>query len=50
MSKKSKIKVTTQEFLDIAEIKEDTIVLKDGTIRVLLLISSINFALKSEDE
>ncbi|MCD4694266.1 hypothetical protein K8R62_02825 [bacterium] len=50
MSKKKKIKVATQEFLDIAEIKENIIVLKDGTIRALLLISSINFALKSEDE
>lgn len=41
---------STQRFLDIAEIKEDVVVLKDGTLRAVLLVSSINFALKSEDE
>ncbi len=40
----------TQQYLDIAEIKDDTVVLKDGTLRAVLLASSINFALKSEDE
>lgn len=40
----------TQRFLDIAEIREDTVILKDGTLRAVLMISSINFALKSEDE
>ena len=44
------IKVTTQKYLDIAEIRNDTVVLKDGTLRAVLLVSSINFALKSEDE
>lgn len=47
---KNKISVSTQQYLDIAEIKEDTIVMKDGTLRAVLLVSSINFALKSEDE
>jgi hypothetical protein len=42
--------VSTQQYLDIAEIKDNTIVLKDGTLRAVLLVSSINFALKSEDE
>lgn len=41
---------STQRFLDIAEIKDNTIVMKDGTLRAVLLVSSINFALKSEDE
>ncbi|MFH1175588.1 MAG: hypothetical protein V1698_02610 [bacterium] len=41
---------STQKYLDIAEIKEDVVVLKDGTMRAILLVSSINFALKSEDE
>ena len=41
---------STQHFLDITEIREDVVVLKDGTLRAVLLISSINFALKSEDE
>lgn len=49
LAKKS-IKQSTQLFLDIAEIKNDTVVLKDGTLRAVLLVSSINFALKSEDE
>ncbi len=44
------IGVTTQKYLDILEMKEDTVVLRDGTIRAVLLVSSINFALKSEDE
>ncbi len=41
---------STQRYLDIAEIKEDVVVMKDGTMRAVLLVSSINFALKSEDE
>ena len=40
----------TQHFLDIAEIKDDCVVLKDGTLRSVLLVSSINFALKAEEE
>lgn len=46
----NKISSSTQDFLDIAEIKENTVVMKDGTLRAVLLASSINFALKSEDE
>ncbi|MCI0479188.1 hypothetical protein L0Y59_01450 [Candidatus Uhrbacteria bacterium] len=42
--------VPSQRFLDIAEIKEDVVVMKDGTIRAVLIVSSINFALKSVDE
>lgn len=41
---------STQEFLEIKEIKEGVLVLKDTTIRGVLLASSQNFALKSEDE
>jgi len=41
---------SSQNFLDIAEIKQDTLVLKDGSLRAVLLCSSINFSLKSEDE
>lgn len=47
---KNKVGVSTQQYLDIAEIKDDTVVMKDGTLRAVLLVSSINFALKSEDE
>lgn len=40
----------TQRYLDIAEIREDMVILKDGTVRGVLLVSSINFALKSQEE
>jgi hypothetical protein len=46
----SKPGVPTQRFLDIAEIREDAVIMKDGTLRAVLLVSSINFALKSVDE
>jgi len=41
---------STQKYLDIAEIKEDVVILKDGTMRAVLLVSSVNFLLKSEEE
>ncbi|MDD2684440.1 MAG: hypothetical protein PHY21_10020, partial [Candidatus Cloacimonetes bacterium] len=47
---KNKISFSTQQYLNIAEIKDNTVVLKDGTLRAVLLVSSINFALKSEEE
>jgi hypothetical protein len=47
---KPKVGPPTQRFLDIAEIREDAVVMKDGTLRGVLMVSSINFALKSEDE
>jgi len=46
----NKISRSTQQYLDIAEIKDNTVVMKDGTSRAVILVSSINFALKSEDE
>ncbi len=48
--KAAKAGVSTRSRLDIAEIREDSVILKDGTLRAVLLVSSINFALKSEDE
>lgn len=47
---KNKVSASTQEYLDIAEIRENTVIMRDGTLRVVILTSSINFALKSEDE
>lgn len=47
--KKSTLPSTT-DTLSIAEIKENTVVMKDGSLRAVLLCSSVNFALKSEDE
>lgn len=39
-----------QRFLPIAEIKQDTVLLKGGGIRAVLGVSSMNFSLKSDDE
>lgn len=47
---KNKISASTQQYLDISEIRDDVVILKDGGLRAVLLVSSINFALKSEDE
>ena len=41
---------TTQKSLTIAEIRNDSVVMRDGTLRAVLMVSSINFALKNEDE
>ncbi len=41
---------STQKYLDIAEIKEDTIIMRDGSLRAVIVISSVNFSLKSGDE
>lgn len=40
----------TQKFLDVAEVKEDVIVLKSGALRSILAVSAINFDLKSTEE
>ncbi len=40
----------TQDFVPVKEVRDGIIVLKDGNLRAILLASSINFALKSEDE
>lgn len=40
---------TTQDFLSIKEIRDGIVVLKDGSIRMILIASSINFALQAED-
>lgn len=42
--------VSAQKYLDISEIREDLVLLKDGTLRATIAVSSINFALKSVDE
>ncbi len=44
------IKNQTQSFVPIQEVRDGLIILKDGSMRAILLASSINFALKSEDE
>ncbi len=46
----NKPQTSTQRFLDIAAIKDDLVILNDASVRGVLLVSSINFDLKSEDE
>ena len=41
---------STVRFLDISEIRDDVVVLKDGTVRAVLSVSSVNFILKGETE
>jgi hypothetical protein len=40
----------TQEFVPIKEVRDGIALLKDGGMRGILLASSLNFSLKSEDE
>jgi len=40
----------TQAFLEIKDIREGVLLLKNNSIRGILMVSSINFALKSEEE
>ncbi len=42
--------VPAQQFLPLETIRDDVAVLKDGGLRVVLMCSSLNFALKSSDE
>jgi type IV secretory pathway VirB4 component len=41
---------STQQFVDVEEIKNGSVILKNGSLRKILLVSGINFALKSEDD
>ena len=43
-------KSTTQDFLQIEQIREGIIILKNKLLRGILMVSSLNFALKSDDE
>jgi type IV secretory pathway VirB4 component len=45
-----KTQSATQQFVPIADIHDDVVILKDGQICTVLLASSINFGLKSIDE
>lgn len=48
--KKKNSRPSAQQHLPIQEIREGVVVLRDGTMRGVFMVSSINFALKSEDE
>jgi hypothetical protein len=41
---------SAQQFLSIDTIRDDVVILKEGGLRVILMCSSLNFALKSSDE
>lgn len=41
---------STQKYLNIAEIRDNVVIMNDATLRSILMVSSINFALKNEDE
>jgi len=43
-------KQSTQRFLEIDQIREGVIVLRNKALRGLLMVSSVNFALKSDEE
>jgi hypothetical protein len=49
-NKKKPLGKSTQSFLRISEIKNDTVVMDDGTLRAIIAVSSTNFDLKSQDE
>ncbi len=42
--------VSTKQFIEIQEIRGDTLILKDGSLRQMIKVGSINFELKSQDE
>ena len=46
----AKASKATQDFVPIKEVRDGVIILKNGSMRAILMASSINFALKSEDE
>ena len=41
---------SSQSFIPIKTIQNDTVILKDGSLRAVMTVSSLNFALMSEDE
>ncbi len=49
-NKKTSPSMGTQLYLNIAEIKDNVVILKNGGLRAVLQTNSINFNLKSEEE
>jgi len=48
--RKGNPKAAAQRFLPIAEIRNDTVILKNGGLRAILSVEALNFNLKSETE
>lgn len=42
--------VPTKKYVPISEIRNDCLIMKDGTLRAVIMVASINFALKSAEE
>jgi len=47
---KKKAAASTQKFLPIKEIKEGVVVMNNGSLRAVIMVSSVNFSLKSDQE
>jgi len=43
-------KSSTQDFLQFEQIRDGVMILKDKSLRAIVMVSSLNFALKSEEE
>ena len=41
---------STQQYVDVNEVRDGVVVLKNGALRAILLVSSLNFDLKSTEE
>lgn len=41
---------STEQFVDIADIRENVIIMKNGSLRAVVEVSAINFELRSDDE
>lgn len=50
MATPSNKRPSTQKYLNIGEIRGNTLIMDDNSLRTVLMVSSINFALKNEDE
>ena len=50
VQKSKGIAAPTQQHLKIAEIRDNTLILKDGSVRSVIKVTPVNFDLKSEDE
>jgi len=48
--KKSAKEASVQAYLEIAEARDDILIMKDGSLRAVLMVSSLNFDLKSLGE
>jgi len=50
MPAQATINSTTQNFLDIYDITNDLVIMKDGTVSIILTVSAMNFGLLAEEE